>query len=187
MGGPGSGNSYHWWRSGKKTTVAECLGIGANHWMREGILKADHNLSGTWRWTYPSGSSVCMSYDVQTLDMQRPSVRLIYSWTWNGDDHPQSVDYEVPLETTFLHFGGVRWWFLCPLAVRGTQPCNRRVGKLYLPRSGRYFGCRRCYDLTYASCQESHKYDSLYRSMARNTGYDFLTVKKAMNSIGKRQ
>ena len=24
------------------------------------------------------------------------------------------------------------------------------------------FGCRECYDLTYRSCQESHKYDNVF-------------------------
>ena len=39
-------------------------------------------------------------------------------------------------------------------------------------------------DLT--SCQESRKYDSLYRFMARNMGQDFATVKRLANRIGKR-
>jgi hypothetical protein len=41
-----------------------------------------------------------------------------------------------------------------------------RVGKLYLPPDGLYFGCRHCYELTYRSCQESHKGDRLYRFIA---------------------
>ncbi len=64
--------------------------------------------------------------------------------------------YTVPLVTTRLHSGGLRWWFLCPLS-RNEQPCLRRVGKLYLPPSGRYYGCRQCYNLTYTSSQESDK------------------------------
>jgi hypothetical protein len=40
------------------------------------------------------------------------------------------------------------------------------VGKLYLPPGGRYYGCRHCYDLTYTSCQESHKYDGMWRALA---------------------
>jgi hypothetical protein len=35
--------------------------------------------------------------------------------------------------------------------------CGRRVGKLYLPPGGRYYGCRQCHDLTYTSCQQSDK------------------------------
>ena len=43
-----------------------------------------------------------------------------------------------------------------PLTVNG-RDCNRRVAKLYLPPSCRYYGCRHCYDLTYKSSQESDK------------------------------
>jgi hypothetical protein len=37
------------------------------------------------------------------------------------------------------------------------RPCQRRVGKLYLPPGGRYYGCRHCHALTYTSCQEHDK------------------------------
>jgi hypothetical protein len=73
-----------------------------------------------------------------------------------------------------------------PLVVGG-RPCGRRVGKLHLPPHGRYFGCRHCHDLTYASCQESHKFDRAFRRLALDTGSDFATVKQLMNRIGKRR
>ena len=37
---------------------------------------------------------------------------------------------------------------------RAGRPCGRRCGKLYLPPGGTYFGCRVCYDLSYASQRE---------------------------------
>jgi hypothetical protein len=53
---------------------------------------------------------------------------------------------------------------VCPLLVQG-QACNRRVAKLYLPPSSRYFGCRYCQDLTYTSAQEHDKrVDTLRRN-----------------------
>jgi len=55
--------------------------------------------------------------------------------------------------------------------------CGRRVGKLYLPPGGRYFGCRQCHDLTYTSCQESHRYDRLFGRLAADTGVDERLVK----------
>ncbi|MGH7169062.1 MAG: hypothetical protein ACRELG_02140 [Gemmataceae bacterium] len=54
-----------------------------------------------------------------------------------------------------------------------------------MPPHARYFGCQRCHELTYTSCQESRKYDSLYRFMARNMGQDFATVKRLANRIGE--
>jgi hypothetical protein len=108
-------------------------------------------------------------------------VRLHYTFTRSGE----KVDYRVRLLTTCLRHGTLRWWFACPLSVNG-RPCGRRVGKLYLPPGGRYYGCRHCHRLTYRSCQESRKYDRLYRWLADDTGMDFDLVKRAMNSIGKR-
>ena len=62
------------------------------------------------------------------------------------------------------HYGGLRWWFTCPLVVGG-RSCTRRAGKLYL--RGGYFGCRRCQDLTYRSCQEAHQAERSGRMLAR--------------------
>jgi|GEM_PF-3430472 len=47
--------------------------------------------------------------------------------------------------------GGKRTWFLCP-------HCNRRVALLY--GAGKYFLCRHCYNLTYAS-QQIQRYERL--------------------------
>src|SRR5262249_21329043 len=53
------------------------------------------------------------------------------------------------------HFGGLRWWFVCP-------HLNRRVRKLYLPLGGRHFWSRRAYELVYASQRET-KFDRALR------------------------
>jgi hypothetical protein len=85
------------------------------------------------------------------------TLRLMYS----TKSENTSLDYTIPLVTTPCHMGGVRWWFICPLSRNGSA-CARRVRKLYL--SGRYFGCRRCHNLTYRSNQES---DSRVYALAR--------------------
>jgi len=64
----------------------------------------------------------------------------------------------IPVTTTPCFYGGVRYWFLCPAVTDGLL-CENRVGVLYLPPGGTIFGCRQCHDLTYESCQKSHKYD----------------------------
>jgi hypothetical protein len=162
MGGLGSGN---WYSRDKKTVVERCLRLDANRWTREGILGPGVHRAGVWGWTYRSGAMFSVKFVVQTTDASRPVVWLSYWWTWNGTGEPQTADYLVHLTTTRPRFGGLRWWFLCPLAVNGRQ-CNRRVGKLYLPPAARYFGCRHCHDLTYTSCQESHQYERLFRFLA---------------------
>lgn len=53
---------------------------------------------------------------------------------------------KLSFATTVPHFGGTRYWFICP-------HCKRRVGTLYSPRLERYFKCRHCHNLTYKSAQ----------------------------------
>jgi hypothetical protein len=77
------------------------------------------------------------------------------------------LDYTVRLVTTGCHLGGVRWWFICPLS-RNEVTCGRRVRKLYL--HGKYFGCRRCHDLSYTSCQESDS--RVYAALRQGLDYD---------------
>ena len=180
MGGSGSGNHYHWWRPSKKTTVEDCRSLDASRWMREGILKAGVWHAGSWCWFRDqtrTQRTADITYEVNTTFRAPPWLRLTYTVKATGT----AIDYRVRLTTTRPRFGGLRWWFICPLAG-----CGRRVGKLHLPPGGRHFGCRSCYHLTYTSCQESHKYDGLYRMMAREAGIDFATARKAMNRIGKR-
>jgi hypothetical protein len=175
MGGPGSGSRYHWWRHGKKVVVEHCLALDAVRWQRAGILAAN---------VRHRGSDVGVSYEVDTMDLSRPSVRLWSSRVWTSTRGQDSAEYRVSLTTTRPPFGGLRWWFLCPLLV-SARPCGRRAGKLYLPPHGQYFGCRRCHDLTYTSCQESRKHDGLYRLLVRETALDFDTVKQVMSLFGK--
>ena len=78
----------------------------------------------------------------------------------------KEMDDPIKLESTKLHWGSDRWRFICPLIKNG-RPCYRRVGKLYLLPGYEYFGCWNCYELTYTSCQESHKCDSFYKALMR--------------------
>ena len=58
------------------------------------------------------------------------------------------IDDKVYLAPTRPHFGGLRWWFVCP-------QLNRRVRKLYLPVGGRHFWSRHAYEPAYASQRET--------------------------------
>jgi hypothetical protein len=98
----------------------------------------------------------------------RRSLGVIAAMYRKPDTEPMTgEDAEIVLSAV----GGRRWWFTCPLIVNG-RSCGRRVGKRYLPPGARYFGRRRCHDLTYTSCQESHRYDRLFKSLAADTGVD---------------
>ena len=152
MGGYGSGN---WWRwQGKKDTVEESLALG----MKDLRKRLFAGAASTLTWTWASGSKSSIGYYV-TGSADWPTVHLHYRCADKED-----VKIPVRLEATPTQFGGRRWWFVCPLIVRGIA-CNRRAGKLYLPPNAKYFGCRKCYDLTYRSCQEAHQNERLFARM----------------------
>jgi hypothetical protein len=164
MGGVGSGGGYQWWRPTKKRTVEGCRQLDGFRMAHAGILRADAHDFGSWSWYLDSElkkKTASIDYEVNTTG---PNSWLRLSYTIKDDK--SSINYRVELATTRPHFGGLRWWFLCPLLVNG-RGCGRRVAKLYLPSGGRYFGCRHCYDLTYKSVQEHDaRVDALRRNPA---------------------
>ena len=129
MGGLGSGR--HW--LSKKTTVEECLTLDINQLVKADLLGKPF---AEVRWSREGKEIASVSYT------RRSDILTLH----------EPLAQDIPLVTTRLPSGGKRYWFLCP-------NCRRRVGRLHLPHGKNYFLCRRCYDLTYASCQESHKFD----------------------------
>lgn len=106
-------------------------------------------------------------------------IRFQYTQTDSQTEEKTDLDYKARIVPTSCYFGGRRWWFICPLVING-QVCNRRVGVLYFG-NGKYLGCRHCYNLTYKSCKESHAFDSLYKSIAMETGFTPEVVKETLN------
>ncbi len=119
-------------------------------------------------------------------DDDKRILRLIYATATDGRwDLEHRVEQVVPLQTTQPHFGGLRWWFSCPQLIDGKE-CGRRVGKLYRPPDQRHFACRNCLDLTYESCQKSHRYDRLFTLMTGEaSGEAFEAVKQAFSYQAK--
>jgi hypothetical protein len=146
--------------------VEDCLRIDAANLRRWGILRADKWNFGSIQWTNTvTGEQIAdISYEIDTRQGTSGVLTLIYTIA-----KTQDIREPVPLETTRPPGGGVRWWFICPLSVNGVH-CGRRVRVLYKPPGYPYFGCRHCYNLTYTSCQESHKWDALHRWMAEALG-----------------
>ena len=174
MGGYGSGPNCC-----SKQTVESCRCIDVNRWIREGIIAEGIIRRGGWVWrdAYTEEQTASIGYEVNTIHYSDPWVRLFYTFS----ESKREVDYRIHLQRMPVHFGGIRWWFTCPLVVGG-RSCNRRVGKLYLPPGGIYYGCRHCYNLTYTSCQESRKYDSLFRKLAISAGTTPDIVKRVFSN-----
>ena len=155
MGGYGS---TRWGMNNKKTTVEECKALPISLFKKaiNNVIENSGSWMGTVSWSCggePAGRIGYLAYSENNY----PKIKLQYKFTESGLE----MDYPIPLTNTVLSWGVKRWWFICPLIKNGI-PCNHRIGKLYLPPGYEYFGCRHCYDLTYASCQEAHFYDSFY-------------------------
>jgi hypothetical protein len=180
-----AGRSRDWRVEGAKTVVEDCRSLDANHLMRQGVLRLGRRVTGYLPWPERRGVSFVVNFDADTLDPAHSVLWLHCTWTWVATQQQDSARTTVSLTTTRPRSGGLRWWFRCPLGVKG-EPCGRRVGKLHLPPRARDFGCRHCHQLTYRSCQESHLYDGVWRWTAAATGRDLATLKRLMKRPSKR-
>jgi len=150
-----------WYRNSyPKITVEQCLIFSIFALKRDGILKHADGWTGASMWRNNRGEQTAA---IRTTYMpQSQAIQLEYVVTENATGRNTNVCYTVNVTRTRCNFGGWRYWFVCPTSRPGST-CNRRVGKLYLPPGGVYFGCRHCYNLTYRSCQESKRSRMLWR------------------------
>lgn len=119
-------------------------------WLKKhGYLDGGYKQGGI-KWTYGlSGNESSIGFTVITnIEGEEDHIKLQYTYTDRRTDKKEILDYNVGLTTTPCNYGGVRYWFICPLSKNG-QYCGRRVGVLYCV--GKYFGCRHCGELTYRS------------------------------------
>lgn len=145
------------WSWSDRKTVEECRTLSVSEMARSGVFEKGPGNFWTSRWTNAMGEEVAsIGYWVKSSPGDGLHLQLSYTITNRFNDEKTPLDYPIELTTTPCNFGGIRYWFICPLVVNGS-PCGRRVAKLYLPPGGKYFGCRHCYNLTYTSCKEHDK------------------------------
>lgn len=146
MGGYGSGRKF-----GANCTE-DSRSIDIRRWQREGYLATEQHLDWVWQRNGEKVASISVEFETGQL-------RLIYSCRKQGAEW-EKLNYPVKLQTSVCYYGGVRYWFTCPLVG-----CGRRVALLYL--GDKYFACRRCYHLAYKSQRKTandriiHKADKI--------------------------
>ena len=132
MGGRGSGRQCSY--SGKAET-SDSMPLDIRKITRKGLLVPGSSFS--WQWTVNdrqvAGISVRVDLQSMVLSCRMKSTGEV-------------VEQRVQTQTSTCHLGGQRHWFTCPR-------CSKRVAVLYAP--GRYFACRQCGGLGYASQKES--------------------------------
>jgi hypothetical protein len=147
MGGYGSG------RSGGRPTTNSGLTLTLSELgqsLRPGCMSSG---SIVWTNTTTGERTGSIGYEAH-LDQRCGRIRLIYTRTgWDGER--RVCDYWIGLETTPQHFGGRRWWFICPRT-------GKRTAKLYLPNGAFTFASRQAYRLAYA-CQREPAHERALR------------------------
>lgn len=131
MGGRGSGRRSSY--SGKAET-SDSMPLDIRKITRKGLLVPGNSFS--WQWLVNDREVAGISIRVDSQ-----SVVLSYSMKSTGE----VVEQRVQTQTSPCHLGGQRYWFTCPR-------CGKRVAVLYAP--GRYFACRLCGGLAYATQKE---------------------------------
>jgi hypothetical protein len=124
---------------------------------RKGLLVRGSRFS--WQWLVNDRQVAGISIRMDYLE----SMVLSYRKKSTGE----VVEQRVQTQTSPCHLGGQRHWFTCPR-------CSKRVAVLYAP--GRYFSCRQCGGLGYATQKEgagdraSTKADKLRKRMGWEAG-----------------
>ena len=144
MGGYGSG------RIGGRPTVESGLTIDLCRLIRQGDIQPGAHVSGilTWRRSRTGETVARIGYEASMLDPVQSWLRLIHIITHSRDGRKVNCDYRVLVESTWPHFGGCRWWFICPLT-------GRRTANLYLANGADRFAARDVYRVAYASQNNS--------------------------------
>ena len=136
MGGLGSGRP-----SGSgHVKVESCRSLDVNRLHQEGCLRS--GWCGNWQWQR-DGKLVAWI----NLRADQDQLHLTYRVRIGGGDWEEVME-SILIVRVACRYGGARPYFMCP-GVVNSQPCRRRVAKVYGP--GRYFLCRRCNRLSYAS------------------------------------
>jgi hypothetical protein len=137
-----------------RKTVEQCRCLDILQLTRKGCLRGYCKAQIEWRNNNGEViSSMGIEISINQKDSFEDHARLFYAAQNVNTGESRNLNYDVGLVSTPCHFGGVRYWFICP-GIPGSGFCGKRVGKLYLPPGEVYFGCRDCYNLTYRSCKE---------------------------------
>jgi hypothetical protein len=91
---------------------------------------------------------LAVEFESKAVDPRNSWLRLKYVIADRRTGEQHEIDDKIYLVTSRPHFGGLRWWFMCPNT-------GRRVRKLYLPRGRHRFRSRHAYRLINTSQQES--------------------------------
>ncbi len=128
---------------------------------------------GTFSWSEPvTGEEV--GRIAYMVNLETLTLYLKYGSTSDGET--KDIASYFGLCTSRLFSGGLRYWISCTY-------CERRVGTIHLPPGATRFRCRKCYDLTYVSCQRNHQFDRVFARIGKDTGLPADKVKRLLEQL----
>src|SRR5687768_13892202 len=151
MGGWGSG------RYGGRPTADMSKKIDLAWMIRTEKATPGQWISGSLNWSCGGEHAGSVSYTANMEETFDSYLRLNF-WRGSGNSR-EHVEQKIRLVFTEPHYGGRRWWMVCP--YKGV-----RVAKLYLPNGGDRFASRLAWRLAYNSQRVAHRdraFEKLFR------------------------
>lgn len=163
MGGWGSG------RSGGRPVAEHCLRVELPWMLKTGRIVPGAHVNWSLHWN--RGGEPSGNIDYEAIMDEPGDERLILKFTRGSGADKETVRQEVRLVWTQPHYGGRRWWVVCP--YKGT-----RCTKLFLPGNGDRFASRAAWKVHYKSQraawhdQPFERLNRLQRKLGCREGYD---------------
>jgi len=165
-----------------RLTTDECKSISVFSLRRDEYFAGIRSGMRSWSRAGVRTGSVYITVSTMRGDEH---IHFRYTHTNGRTGEKTDLDYKAQLVTTPCHFGGERWWFICPCSVNGRY-CGRRVGVLYWV--GKYFGCRHCYNLVYESSRNHRSfYEAFAKRFAISDKYKKICEGKGRKGFSKRE
>ena len=141
MGGFGSG------RKSLRPAFEASLRIDLSTPHVKAIVDRHEAVTGRWTWSSSGQAVGAVRYVFEPLGATSAELTLSYAIA----STPQTQT--IALAATRPHFGGLRWWFVCPaLARQGTRSLVRCI---CLPSGASAFASRAAHRLNYQSQKDS--------------------------------
>jgi len=138
MGGYGSGQYY---RRNEKNATDAMLCLDINKYRKKGKWEF---VNGVTTWSVNGKKTAAIDFSIRAIQDE-----IFLKWICDGKFESQLIRmYSKPQP-----FGKYRFYFVC-------GKCRTLRSKLYFST---FFYCRKCCNLTYQSCKDSHKGDALAR------------------------
>ncbi|MCX6753004.1 MAG: hypothetical protein NTW62_01495 [Candidatus Nomurabacteria bacterium] len=107
--------------------------------------------SGNIKWSMNENPTGNINIVVDTFS-EDPNIKLTYKIRKQREENWTDINFSLKMESLPCRFGGKKWFFICGL-FKNNKYCGQRVRILY--EAGNYFGCRKCANLSYESCNIS--------------------------------